>query len=60
MFAHGLQTLEDETEVLYQINAFYAPDKATGIRYNDPKLLIKWPLPMAEISEKDLNWPLLG
>jgi len=60
MFAHGLQTLEDETEVLYQINAFYAPEKSTGIRYNDPRLLIKWPLPVAAITEKDRNWPLLG
>lgn len=60
MFAHGLQTLEDETEVLYQISAFHAPDKATGIRYNDPKLLIQWPLPVAVIAEKDRNWPLLG
>lgn len=60
MFAHGLQTLEDAAEVLYLINAFYAPDQATGIRYNDPKLLIKWPLPVAVIAEKDRNWPLLG
>jgi dTDP-4-dehydrorhamnose 3,5-epimerase len=60
MFAHGLQTLEDETEVFYQINAFHVPDKATGIRYDDPKLAIKWPLPVAAMSEKDQNWPLLG
>jgi len=59
MFAHGLQTLEDETEVLYQISAFYAPDQATGIRYDDPKLLIRWPLPVAVIAERDRNWPLL-
>ena len=60
MFAHGLQTLEDETEVFYQINAFHAPDKATGIRCDDPKLGIQWPLPVAEMSGKDRNWPLLG
>ncbi len=60
MFAHGLQTLEDETEVLYQINAFHVPDKATGIRYDDPKLLIKWPLPVGVMADKDRNWPLLG
>ena len=59
MFAHGLQTLEDETEVLYQISEFHAPDKATGIRYDDPKLRINWPLPVSAIAEKDKNWPLL-
>jgi dTDP-4-dehydrorhamnose 3,5-epimerase len=59
MFAHGFQTLEDETEVFYQINAFFAPDKATGIRHDDSKLGITWPLPVAVISEKDTRWPLL-
>jgi dTDP-4-dehydrorhamnose 3,5-epimerase len=60
MFAHGLQTLEDDTEVFYEINAFYAPDKATGIRYDDPQLLINWPLPVAAIAERDRNWPSLA
>jgi len=60
MFAHGMQTLEDETEVLYQISAFYTPDKATGVRCDDPKLGIRWPLPVTEMNEKDRNWPLLG
>ncbi|MGB7768520.1 MAG: dTDP-4-dehydrorhamnose 3,5-epimerase [Verrucomicrobiia bacterium] len=60
MFAHGLQTLEDETEVLYQINAFHAPEKATGIRHDDPKLGITWPLSVTAISGKDESWPLLG
>lgn len=59
MFAHGLQTLEDETEVFYQISAFHAPDKAAGLRYNDPKLKIRWPLPAVALSEKDLSWPWL-
>ena len=60
MFAHGLQTLEDDTEVFYEINAFYTPDKATGIRYDDPQLLINWPLPVAAIAERDRNWSLLA
>jgi dTDP-4-dehydrorhamnose 3,5-epimerase len=59
MFAHGLQTLVDKTEVLYQISEFYAPDKAAGLRFNDPKLAIQWPIPVTTISEKDLSWPLL-
>lgn len=60
MFAHGMQTLEDDTEVFYEINEFYAPDRSTGVRYNDPKLSIEWPLPVAVITEKDQNWPLIG
>ena len=59
MFAHGLQTLDDNTEVLYEINGFYAPEKARGIRYNDPKLQIKWPLAVTMIIERDQQWPLL-
>lgn len=60
MFAHGLQTLEDDTEVLYQISDFFAPDLARGLRFDDPKLGIKWPLPVATMSEKDRHWPLLS
>jgi dTDP-4-dehydrorhamnose 3,5-epimerase len=59
MFAHGFQTLEDGTEVFYQISEFYAPNEATGVRYDDPKLGIRWPLPVAAISEKDKHWPRL-
>ena len=60
MFAHGFQTLEDGSEVFYQISEFYAPDKSTGIRFDDPRLGIRWPLPIAAISDKDRNWPLLA
>jgi dTDP-4-dehydrorhamnose 3,5-epimerase len=60
MVAHGFQSLEDETEVFYQISAFFVPDKSTGLRHDDPKLGIDWPLPVAVISEKDACWPLLG
>jgi dTDP-4-dehydrorhamnose 3,5-epimerase len=60
MFAHGLQTLADETEVFYQISQYYAPDKSTGLRFDDPKLGIQWPLPVAEINDKDRLWPLLA
>jgi dTDP-4-dehydrorhamnose 3,5-epimerase len=60
MVAHGFQSLEDETEVFYQISAFFVPDKSTGLRHDDPKLGINWPLPISSISEKDARWPLLG
>lgn len=59
LFAHGLQTLEDNTEVFYQISEFYKPDKAAGLRFDDPKLGIHWPLPVAAMSEKDSGWELL-
>lgn len=59
MFAHGFQTLEEGTEVFYQMSQFYAPKLARGIRYNDPKIGIKWPMPVTSISDLDLNWTLL-
>jgi dTDP-4-dehydrorhamnose 3,5-epimerase len=59
MFAHGFQVLEDETEVFYHISAFYAPEQSTGIRYDDPKLGIRWPLPVTAMSDKDQTWPFL-
>jgi dTDP-4-dehydrorhamnose 3,5-epimerase len=59
MFAHGFQAMEDATEVFYQMSEFYAPKLARGIRYNDPKLRIAWPLPVTSISDQDLSWSLL-
>jgi dTDP-4-dehydrorhamnose 3,5-epimerase len=58
--AHGFQTLEDETEVFYQISEFYAPDSARGYRWDDPAFAIPWPEPVTVISEKDRNLPLFG
>jgi len=55
-FAHGFQTLRDDTEIFYLISNFYAPDAASGLRYNDPALKIDWPLPVSSISAKDQNW----
>lgn len=56
-FAHGFQTLAPATEVGYMMTAFYASDAAAGIRHDDPAFNIVWPLPVAEISAKDRNWP---
>jgi dTDP-4-dehydrorhamnose 3,5-epimerase len=58
-FAHGFQTLEDNTQLIYHHTAFYAPGYEKGIRYNDPELNIQWPLDVTVISEKDENYPLL-
>lgn len=56
MFAHGFQTLEDDTEVFYQMSDFYAPGHDRGVRYDDPAFGIQWPLPVSVIAEKDLAW----
>lgn len=55
-FAHGFQTLEDNSEVFYQMSEFYAPEYARGIRYDDPVFGIKWPLKTVIISEKDKKY----
>ncbi len=56
-FAHGYQTLADETEVYYLTSFPYAPAAARGVRYDDPAFAIKWPLPATVISDADRNWP---
>jgi dTDP-4-dehydrorhamnose 3,5-epimerase len=58
-FAHGFQTLEDDTEVSYQISAAYVPAAARGLRYDDPALAIYWPEPVTIVSERDREHPLL-
>lgn len=56
-FGHGFQTLEDNTEVFYQVSEFYTPGAEEGLRYNDPAFAIDWPETVSVISEKDANWP---
>lgn len=56
-FAHGYQTLEDETDLVYQTSQLYAKEAASGVRYNDPAFGISWPLPVSIISGGDKNWP---
>jgi len=55
-FAHGFMTLADSTEVFYLSSEFYAPELEKGIRYDDLKFNIEWPIKPAEISNKDANW----
>ena len=56
-FAHGFQTLTDDARISYLISEIYAPEAASGVRYDDPAFGIKWPLPVTSISDKDLRWP---
>ena len=58
--AHGFQTLEDDTELIYHHSNYYAPAHEAGLRFDDPRLGIEWPLPVADISDKDRGWPLLN
>lgn len=57
-FAHGYQTLADDTEVLYQVSHRYAAGFEQGYRYDDPAFSIDWPKPVTVISDKDRSWPL--
>jgi dTDP-4-dehydrorhamnose 3,5-epimerase len=58
--AHGFQTLEDNTSLLYIHSNQYSPEHSTGINAFDPKLNIPWPLPITVISESDRNLPLIS
>jgi dTDP-4-dehydrorhamnose 3,5-epimerase len=60
-FAHGYCTLEDDTEVQYKVTDYYSPAHERGIAWNDPQLLIQWPV-LAEaviISDRDRQLPRL-
>ena len=56
-FAHGFQTLEDGTEVFYQMSEFYNPESARGVRWNDPAFQIAWPAEVEVISDRDQTYP---
>jgi dTDP-4-dehydrorhamnose 3,5-epimerase len=55
--AHGFQTLVGNTEVLYQMTDFFAPDLGSGVRWNDSAFGIRWPLAAAMISDRDASYP---
>ena len=58
-FAHGFQTLEDNSGLLYMHTAYYSPEAEDGLRYNDPQVNISWPLEISEISMRDNSHDLL-
>ena len=56
-FAHGFQTLADNTEVTYQMSEFYEPTYARGLRWDDPRVKVEWPLEITVMSMKDQCYP---
>lgn len=56
-FAHGFQTLEDNTEIFYQMSQFHSPEHARGVRYNDPAFAIEWMMGEPVIADRDRNYP---
>ena len=60
-FAHGFQTLVDDTEIFYQMSEFYYPESSRGVRWDDPAFGIKWMFNNSIISDRDRkygNFPL--
>lgn len=58
-FAHGFQTLEDNSELLYFHTEFYDPISEGAVRFDDPRINIQWPLEITDISERDSKHPVL-
>ena len=56
-FAHGYQVLTDQATVEYKVTTEYAPESEGGLRWDDPKLEIEWPLPISGLSSRDSEWP---
>lgn len=60
LFAHGHQTLVDDSEITYAVSEAYTVGAERGLRYDDPALGLSWPLPVSVISQKDAAWPLFA
>jgi dTDP-4-dehydrorhamnose 3,5-epimerase len=56
-FAHGFQTLVDETEIFYQMSEYYDEGLARGVRWNDPAFAIQWPIEPPILSQRDASFP---
>ena len=52
-FAHGFQSVRDDSELLYQMTDFYSPELSTGFRFDDPAFAVAWPGPVTEMSDRD-------
>jgi len=58
-FAHGFQTLQENSELIYHHTQFYTPEAESGLRYDDPALKINWPLPPVMVSDRDKSYKLI-
>lgn len=58
-FAHGFQVLEAESELLYLHTAFYTPEAEGGLRHDDPRVDIVWPIAVADLSTRDASHPMI-
>jgi dTDP-4-dehydrorhamnose 3,5-epimerase len=59
-FAHGYQTMADDTETIYYMGEFYAPGAEGGLPYDDPTLAVTWPLKASVMSRRDCEWDPLA
>jgi len=59
-FAHGFQALEDDVEIIYLVTSFYSPHCEGGLNHADPQIGIRWPLPITDVSGKDLRYSYLS
>lgn len=59
LFAHGFMTLKPDCQAYYFVGGYYAPECERGVRFDDPRLGIEWPMEPQVVSEKDRSWPLL-
>ena len=59
-FAHGFQTLSDDVELIYVHSTPYAAEAEAGLRHDDPRLAINWPLPVTGLSGRDQSFPLIN
>lgn len=58
-FAHGFQTLSEYSEITYMVSNFYSRENEGGVKYNDPRVGISWPLEVSLVSDKDMQIPLV-
>lgn len=56
-FAHGFQTLEAKSDIVYMMSDLYRPELGGGVRFDDPAFDIDWPLPVSRIIERDAGYP---